>query len=487
MKDRLSRIGGPSAVCLVALSLSVVAGTASASAGPVRAGSAALTSTAGCTSPSVRTPAREGKFLGIVGPTSRVNQNSSACRPTQATQATQSTQSTQFAGPKGYNGKPPLIDNGGPVMGTPTMPGAETITPIYWDPNSTLAPAYENVITGFIQNVAADSGKLTNVFSTDLQYNIHYDISAGSPLIDTNPFPASGCTPDGGSIYKDNSGYSSCLTDAQVESEVVNLLSAHSLPSDLANLYIIFLPKGVESCFTSFDGAQRGGCSINPNFPSNSYCGYHSWSGSGNPPIYSPMPFPIYNSAVGYTCSSEYNPGLESPNGQLDADVELGTLSHEMNESITDPEGNAWRDKRSGEIGDECSYIYGSGFGGAPGAQYNQTINGAHYFIQEEFSNENFRAHKQTSCIQQVDLPLGSFKVSPKSPKHGKSVKFNAKKSQGSIVSYAWNFGDSSTGSGVTVNHTYTSPGSYTVTLTLTDVAGLQNTSSATSEVVHVS
>ena len=44
------------------------------------------------------------------------------------------------------------------------------------------------------------------------------------------------------------------------------------------------------------------------------------------------------------------------------------------------------------------------------------------------------------------------------------------------IVSYAWNFGDGSTGSGVSVTHTYLVDGTYTLTLTVTDDRGLTGT-----------
>ncbi|MFS3128105.1 PKD domain-containing protein [Nocardioides sp. Bht2] len=42
----------------------------------------------------------------------------------------------------------------------------------------------------------------------------------------------------------------------------------------------------------------------------------------------------------------------------------------------------------------------------------------------------------------------------------------------GDVVDYAWDFGDGTTGSGATVNHTYTALGSRTVTLTVTDDDG---------------
>ena len=46
----------------------------------------------------------------------------------------------------------------------------------------------------------------------------------------------------------------------------------------------------------------------------------------------------------------------------------------------------------------------------------------------------------------------------------------------GSIVTYAWDFGDNTTGSGAVINHTYNSIGNYTATLTVTDNVGLKDT-----------
>ncbi len=55
--------------------------------------------------------------------------------------------------------------------------------------------------------------------------------------------------------------------------------------------------------------------------------------------------------------------------------------------------------------------------------------------------------------------------------------------SDGMIVSYDWDFGDGTTGSGITTTHIYDEPGTYTVTLTVTDDDGATATATQTIEV----
>jgi PKD repeat protein len=73
-------------------------------------------------------------------------------------------------------------------------------------------------------------------------------------------------------------------------------------------------------------------------------------------------------------------------------------------------------------------------------------------------------------------LPSPSFTVAPS----GLSVFVDGTAStdpDGTITTYAWNFGDSGTATGTTANHTYTAAGTYTVRLTVTDnLGGVANT-----------
>lgn len=75
--------------------------------------------------------------------------------------------------------------------------------------------------------------------------------------------------------------------------------------------------------------------------------------------------------------------------------------------------------------------------------------------------------------------PVAAFTFSPNSNlQTNQAISFDASTStdDNGISSYAWDFGDSQTASGQTTSHTYTTAGTFTVTLTVTDAGGLTNT-----------
>jgi len=80
-----------------------------------------------------------------------------------------------------------------------------------------------------------------------------------------------------------------------------------------------------------------------------------------------------------------------------------------------------------------------------------------------------------TGCWPANTAPVASFAVSVLAGPAPLTVIFDALSSHdsdGVILTYNWDYGDGSTGSGDEVSHTYTTEGSYTVILEVTDNGG---------------
>lgn len=76
---------------------------------------------------------------------------------------------------------------------------------------------------------------------------------------------------------------------------------------------------------------------------------------------------------------------------------------------------------------------------------------------------------------QPNEPPVADFTADQDRGSHPLTVSFDARAStdpDGSITSFAWSFGDGTSGSGATVEHVYQGPGLYTPTLTVTDDRG---------------
>jgi PKD repeat protein len=87
----------------------------------------------------------------------------------------------------------------------------------------------------------------------------------------------------------------------------------------------------------------------------------------------------------------------------------------------------------------------------------------------------NKDTREQTVTVGENQPPTALFVISPTSGKVGDTINFNASQSSdpdSDTLSYQWDFGDGNTGAGVTTSHTYTSAGTYSVVLTVTDDSG---------------
>ncbi len=285
---------------------------------------------------------------------------------------------------------PPLLPGRGVVMGAPGMPGAITITPIYWAPAGYSFPAaYTAVINQYVTDIAAASGALDNVYSIDTEYSsIRYTIAAGDPVGDAKPFTRD-CTPD--------TGFTACVGDAQIQREVAAVVAANGLPADLAHLYPVFFPPHVETSMQGQKGLEKS---------KSDFCAYHSATATTNPVVYGVEPYADNcpngqnpNRAIGGTDPAAV---AASTAGDSAAD----TLSHEVMESITDPTQAGWTDSVGNENGDMCNSNYGIPLGSVDPnntdtTRFNQVINGDMYYTQNNFSNTLFGTDgAYTGCAQ---------------------------------------------------------------------------------------
>jgi hypothetical protein len=273
----------------------------------------------------------------------------------------------------------PLVYNGGPVMQSGVTPYA-----IYWVPTklqngavTSMSTHYKTVLKNVLGDYMAHGIDNNNTqyaqqinFTGPKTYIQNKGASAVS-YVDTNPFPASGCA--------DTATPGNCITDGQLQTEIVKVMTLKGWTGGLNKIFFVFTSSGEGSCFD----ATNAQCAY------TYYCGYHSYLLGGalgtTPIIYANLPYGnLVNCQV---------PGTPSPNSDAIADAAATVASHELTEAITDPELNAWYTARGNEIGDLCAYNYGVVYSW-DGGMANQMWNGRFYMLQTEFDNN------QLSCVQ---------------------------------------------------------------------------------------
>jgi len=260
----------------------------------------------------------------------------------------------------------PLVYNGGPVMQS-----SVTTYAIFWVP-AKLQNGGATSMTAHYQTVESNMLKDYEAHGIDNINTQYYQISAtgakqyiqnkgglGGSYVDTDPYPASGCT--------DTATPGNCITDAQLQTELLKVMALKGWTGGLNRMFQVFTSSGEGSCFDSSSSA----CSY------TYYCAYHSYISGSTPIVYSNEPF-------GNTSVCQVS-GTPSPNSDPQADAAATAASHELSEAITDPELNAWYTAQGNENGDLCAYNYGTNT--FDSGKANQSWNGRFYELQLEFSN----------------------------------------------------------------------------------------------------
>lgn len=362
------------------------------------------------------------------------------------------------------NGTPPLTYHGGPVV------HSSKVYAIFWRPAGQVIPAgYQSEIAQYFTDVAADSWKTTNVYAALTQYcegvatgakactsaanNFSsYNVSYGGSTIDTTAYPKTGNCPN--YTLGDYSTTTTCLSDAQVTAEIKKVVAAKHWATGLSTEFFVFTPAHVGECQDT-----AGTACYDPAF-SSGYCAYHS--NIGGTTLYAVQPWADISGCQYSTTNDPY------PNDD-GADTTINVMSHEHNETISDPLGTAWWDSAGYENGDECAWLaLTTKYNGL--GDYSQTINGDQYLMQSEWSN---RANK---CVlsNTYAQPKATLTTSAGTAAHSVNFKLAVTDTDDTSFRYAWSFGDGTTATTQNPSHTYATAGAKAVTVTVFDAHGDQ-------------
>ena len=236
----------------------------------------------------------------------------------------------------GGGGASNLTNHGGPTL------TKAFVIPIFWGPSWTGADAG---LATSIQNYVAAFGQ-TGEYNVITQYSgiqKSFLNGAGPAIFDTSTPPKN-------------------VTDAIIQQEVVNAVGANALRSD--TIYEVFLPT---TSYASLSSSQTscGG-------PALAFCAYHGNFASGTTDVkYGSMPYP--------SCS-----GCQSAGFNATQNFEH-FISHETREAVTDPDLNAWYDRRGNEADDKCAWSPTPFTDAATGTNADGTA----FAYQYEWSNAN--------------------------------------------------------------------------------------------------
>jgi PKD repeat protein len=379
--------------------------------------------------------------------------------------------------------QPPVKYGGGPLM------LSSKLYLIFWDPEKRFSSTYTTPIVQYAKDLQVDELLTTDEFSVATQYtnaskeNITGKVAFGGETLDETPYPSpatEGCV-----------GHTPCVSDKQIQAEILKQIEAHQWPTDAPQTpeaqYLMYTPGGVSVCI------EAGSCTFSGE---EGFCAYHSQvAGIGSKKevaTYSVLPDES-------ECDSEQAPA--GVDGNKDADGTLDSEIHEIVESATDPEPESgYTDKNREEVADKCTYetvtteaeIYGTPLGGSltEFTAFNQLIDGHSYYTQQIWSNAPTqtptpaKAGEAAGCVARIG-PTPSF-TAPASEQAGQTVSFDASGSYDisqPVATFEWDYGDGSpvdTTSGVNGKHIYSNPGTYQVSLTVTDSSGSADSSTQT-------
>jgi hypothetical protein len=414
-----------------------------------------------------------------------------------------------------------LIFHGGPVI------TSAHVVFIFWGPsfNNILTPDY---------NYARTLQSFRNQFGATPEYNTITQYSGSNGTIALTNLAAG--TPD---WFDDVSTPPANVTDSIAQGEVIAYLSTHAF--DANAIYEVVLPNTSYSTFLGYSscggpilqycsyhnfylsGASAVKYSVEP-YPSCSFCQFPGWSPEQNEEVRvthetreavtdpqlntwldannleaddkcssSPTPF-IGTGGFSYqyewsnavsACVASTPIGPPPPNyvgtlGHAGCDTLTGwaadwnRLNTSINVSFYDGTTLLTTVLASQSRPDVGTYLGDNGLHGFSFTTPTALRDGATHTLSAKFESSNTDLASSPVSLTCSPPPVANFSFTCA----GLTCTFNGASSTGGGLSYAWTFGDSGSGTGSTINHTYGASGVYTATLTVTDSIARQSAKS---------
>ncbi len=252
---------------------------------------------------------------------------------------------------------PQILYHGGPIL-----LGKVPVYVIYYGNFGTPQTANtQNIVNDFLGGLGGQPQYEVNTTYCEAQ-----TVSCGK----TNS-PISGALDfSSGNIFNDPGSQGSHVNSGGVI-KILQYAFAHAFPVTDGGMYFVI---------TAPDVKVPGFCT--------SFCAYHSSSASvvaGHTIRYALVPDPSQRCTV---CDGNFALGDSgTPNGDAGADEMVDSMFHELSETVTDPDLNAWYTSNGEENGDLCNYNYGTTQTDKDGIHYNASWSGRNFLIQLIWKN----------------------------------------------------------------------------------------------------
>jgi hypothetical protein len=259
-------------------------------------------------------------------------------------------------------GQAVVTGNGINYHNGPVMKGTPNVYVIWygnWNGTGSNTAATRGAIEHFFSTIGGSALELVNSTYGDTTGNVTGAVRFGGSTIVSS---------------------SSNLSDSSLQTTVSNALNSGALPRDSNGVYFVLTSSNINE--------TSGFCT--------QYCGFHTRATLGGVDIKYAFVGNVDRCPSGCEIQST---GPNSPATNVGGiDGMANTISHELEEAISDPDLNAWFDSSGQENADKCNFNFGAtstcnanglctASGTSARARYNQTFGSHNYMLQQNWRN----------------------------------------------------------------------------------------------------